>query len=176
MDLNLYTYRRITALRSQANEVIGQTTQLPIKIRVKKNSVAEAGRWTFCDTYHDVMISGAIFKNESRELNQTIAHEFCHALCWEMYGFLCEHGPHWSFLMTKLGYPPAGYFTEGEQANVGFEQDSQMRRHGRYVYTCQCGDIHHLAYKYHTEIIQGIAYQCDQCQEHLVYTYQNYLA
>ena len=97
-------------------------------------------------------------------LENTVPHEVAHYIAYEVYGQrrIRPHGPEWNALMQAFHANPS------RTCNYDLNGIPQ-RKQRRYLYLCQCTDMHQLSNRRHQRAITGQAsYMCRRCGQRLV--------
>jgi len=103
-----------------------------------------------------VRFSADLFKRDKVSgRRNTIVHEICHILSWEVYGNKIKpHGNEWKYLMRLCGEEPL------RTHNIKVKP-----KHPRYPTYCMCPKPHMLVKQMINRMKRGTAYTCTTCKE-----------
>lgn len=144
----------------------------PIQGKLNNRMFSAFGRWTARRTNnqvsHTIEIASKVFKNISKELKETIIHEYAHAYAWEKYNDQ-GHGYYWKMVFTQMGGSGETYVSQEKQKAVGYNIKELKNAMTKYIYTCGCKEFK-ISPQRHNKIQKGNNYVCNECRTRIVYT------
>jgi SprT protein len=94
-------------------------------------------------------------------VEDTVAHEVAHLVCFACFGRVRPHGPEWRHVMRRFG------IAEPRRCHDYDLPADTARRQRRWFYECGCR-LHPLSTTRHNRIQRGLArYHCRRCGEAL---------
>ena len=147
----------------------------PIDLRISNKMFKAAGK---CKTDRvfgtvtkcEIIMSGVIFKKYDAITEETLIHEFAHAVVNDNFRNVADaHGYEWQNVMRELGIEhPKKFFgdEDAEKDGISLVELHKVRR--SHVYVCACGE-HNISTQRHNNIMKGARFVCNKCGQRIVY-------
>ena len=142
--------QKLEELNQKAEELFGIRVQFQAEMNSRLTSTA--GRAFY--QLNLLQFSTTLYQsNKAAFLQDTVPHEFCHLLAFQLYGEEgCGHGTMWKKTMEALGYQP--------QRCHSYEVP--QRKAKTTEYTCGC-QVHHITPQRKAWMTRGKVYSCVKC-------------
>ncbi len=92
--------------------------------------------------------------NEQAFIDEVVAHEICHLLCYQLFGRVKPHGKEWRSLMISLYQLPP-------KTTHNFEVVNKAR--AEFDYQCRCGVIKLSVIRHNKVTRKQAQYRCRRC-------------
>lgn len=105
-------------------------------------------------------------------LGDTIPHELSHIVChWLFPRAKQAHGPEWKRIMRSIFNTEPSRCHNYDIADLKKTGVVKTRTKKRYLYSCDCGEIHSITTNKHNKIeFKGTVYRCNGCKRLIKYT------
>lgn len=140
---------KVVEIVKKANKIFGISMEVPdVQFFDKTLKAGYAFRFK-----NVVSFNTTSARDNSKDFEQTIAHEIAHKITWLLYPNAKQnHGPEFKRIMNILGY----------HKNLTYHSYDVSSVRKEYEYSCRCGIVKLSAIR-HKRAQQGTTYRCNNC-------------